>query len=321
MNKKNQKLLTKINNEKKRSSLEKIKRKKRRELIFIVTLFLIVIAVFTLLFSNYLKLKTIDVEGNNQITKEEILEAGNINNNLRTWSIKDEEIQKNIQSRFEIFKSVSVQSKLPSTIKVKVEEYNFIAQNKKEDGSIEIIMENGMPYSGKIRNNYNLPILENFKDDSDKLDEIYKNLNNLKEEVRLQISEIINEDGDNVTIYMKDGQKVKALRARFSDKLNYYDEISKYIEDKNNTTLNLINGAYLETPKTEKRRNDSIKQLLARQGLKDEKSSKSNKEESEETEVVEKNNKTENSTTNYKTTTTKNIKNTEQQSVNNNKNE
>ena len=321
MNKKNQKLLTKINNEKRRSSLEKIKRKKRRELIFIVTLFLIVIAVFTLLFSNYLKLKTIDVEGNNQITKEEILEAGNINNNLRTWSIKDEEIQKNIQSRFEIFKSVSVQSKLPSTIKVKVEEYNFIAQNKKEDGSIEIIMENGMPYSGKIRNNYNLPILENFKDDSDKLDEIYRNLNNLKEEVRLQISEIINDDGDNITIYMKDGQKVKALRASFSDKLNYYDEISKYIEDKNNTTLNLINGAYLETPKSEKRRNDSIKQLLARQGLKDEKSSKSNKEESEETEVVEKNNKTENSTTNYKTTTTTNIKNTEQQSVTNNKNE
>ena len=321
MNKKNQKLLTKINNEKRRSSLEKIKRKKRRELIFIVTLFLIVIAVFTLLFSNYLKLKTIDVEGNNQITKEEILEAGNINNNLRTWSIKDEEIQKNIQSRFEIFKSVSVQSKLPSTIKVKVEEYNFIAQNKKEDGNIEIIMENGMPYSGKIRNNYNLPILENFKDDSNKLDEIYRNLNNLKEEVRLQISEIINDDGDNVTIYMKDGQKVKALRASFSDKLNYYDEISKYIEDKNNTTLNLINGAYLETPKSEKRRNDSIKQLLARQGLKDEKSSKSNKEESEETEVVEKNNKTENSTTNYKTTTSKNIKNTEQQSVNNNKNE
>ena len=321
MNKKNQKLLTKINNEKRRSSLEKIKRKKRRELIFIVTLFLIVIAVFTLLFSNYLKLKTIDVEGNNQITKEEILEAGNINNNLRTWSIKDEEIQKNIQSRFEIFKSVSVQSKLPSTIKVKVEEYNFIAQNKKEDGSIEIIMENGIPYSGKIRNNYNLPILENFKDDSDKLDEIYRNLNNLKEEVRLQISEIINDDGDNITIYMKDGQKVKALRSSFSDKLNYYDEISKYIEDKNNTTLNLINGTYLETPKSEKRRNDSIKQLLARQGLKDEKSSKSNKEESEETEVVEKNNKTENSTTNYTTTTSKNIKNTEQQSVNNNKNE
>ena len=321
MNKKNQKLLTKINNEKRRSSLEKIKRKKRRELIFIVTLFLIVISVFSLLFSNYLKLKTIEVEGNNQITKEEILEAGNINNNLRTWSIKDDEIRNNIQSRFEIFKSVTVQSKLPSTIKVKVEEYSFIAQNKKEDGSLEIIMENGKPYSGKVRNNYNLPILENFKDDNSKLDEVYKNLNKLKEDVRLQISEIINDEGDNVTIYMKDGQKIKALRASFSDKLNYYDEISKYIEDKNNTTLNLINGAYLETAKTEKRRNENIKQLLSRQGLKDDSTSKTDKEKVDDTEKVEKNNKTENSTTNSKVASSTNNKNTKQQSVTNNKNE
>ena len=320
MDKKHQKLLAKMNNEKRRSSLEKIKRKKRRELVFIVTVFLIVIAVFTLLFSNYLKLKTIDVEGNNQVTKEEILEAGNINNNLRTWSIKDDEIQKNIQEKFEIFKTVSVESKLPSTIKVKVEEYNFIAQNKKEDGSYEIIMENGKTYIGKIRNNYNLPILENFKDDSDKLEEIYKNLNSLKEEVRLQISEIINDEGDNVIIYMKDGQKVKALRASFSDKLNYYNQISKYIEDKNNTTLNLINGAYLETPKTEKKRNDSIKELLARQGLRNESVPKNNNEQVEDTEIVEKNNKTENSTTNS-TTTTRNNKSTKQQSVTNNKNE
>ena len=321
MNKKNKRLLAKMNNEKRRSSLEKIKRKKRRELIFIVTLFLIVIAVFSLLFSNYLKLKTIEVEGNSQITKEEILEAGNINNNLRTWSIKDDEIRNNIQSRFEIFKSVIVQSKLPSTIKVKVEEYTFIAQNKKEDGSLEIIMENGKPYSGKVRNNYNLPILENFKDDSSKLDEVYKNLNKLKEDVRLQISEIINDEGDNVTIYMKDGQKVKALRASFSDKLNYYDEISKYIEDKNNTTLNLINGAYLETAKTEKRRNEYIKQLLSRQGLKDDSTSKTDKKKVDDTEKVEKNNKAENSTTNSKVVSSTNNKNTKQQSVTNNKNE
>ena len=311
MNKKNKKLLSKMNNEKRRSSLEKIKRKKRRELVFIVTLFLIMIAVFSLLFSNYLKLRTIEVEGNNQISKEEILEAGNINNNLRTWSIKDDEIQKNIQTKFEIFKSVSVHSKLPSSIKVKVEEFNFIAQNKKADGSYEIIMENGKIYTGKIRNNYNLPILEKFNDDNSKLEEIYKNLNNLKEEVRLQISEIINDEGDNVIIYMKDGQKVKALRASFSDKLNYYNQISKYIEDKNNTTLNLINGAYLETPKTEKKRNDSIKQLLARQGLRNETVSKNNSEQVEDTEIVEKNNKTEKSTTNS-ITTIKNNKGTKQ---------
>jgi potra domain protein, ftsq-type family len=321
MNKKNRKLLEKMNKDNRRSSLEKIKRKKRREVLYIVTLFLIVIGVFVLLFSSYLKLKTIEVEGNNQITKEEILEAGNINNNLRTWSIKDDEIQNNIKSRFDIFKSVTVKSKLPSSIKVQVEEYSFIAQNKKEDGSLEIIMENGKPYSGKIRNNYNLPIIENFNDDSSKLEEVYKNLNKLKQEVRLQISEIINDENDRLIIYMKDGQKVKALRASFADKLNYYEEISKYIEDKNNTTLNLINGAYLETPKTEKVRNDSIKKLLARQGLNgDEKSNKDN-ESVEKEEKLQQSNKSENSTTNSQSNSSNKNNNSKQQSTRNKKNE
>ena len=321
MNKKNRKLLEKMNKDSRRSSLEKIKRKKRREVFYIVTLFLIVIGVFVLLFSNYLKLKTIEVEGNNQITKEEILEAGNINNDLRTWSIKDDEIQNNIKSRFDIFKSVTVKSKLPSSIKVQVEEYSFIAQNKKEDGSLEIIMENGKPYSGKIRNNYNLPIIENFNDDSNKLEEVYKNLNKLKQEVRLQISEIISDENDRLIIYMKDGQKVKALRASFADKLNYYEEISKYIEDKNNTTLNLINGAYLETPKTEKVRNDSIKKLLARQGLNDDEKSNKNNESVEKEEKLQQSNKSENSTTNSQSNSSNKNNNSKQQSTRNKKNE
>ena len=321
MNKKNRKLLEKMNKDNRCSSLEKIKRKKRREVFYIVTLFLIVIGVFVLLFSSYLRLKTIEVEGNNQITKEEILEAGNINNDLRTWSIKDDEIQNNIKSRFDIFKSVTVKSKLPSSIKVQVEEYGFIAQNKKEDGSLEIIMENGKPYSGKIRNNYNLPIIENFNDDSSKLEEVYKNLNKLKQEVRLQISEIISDENDRLIIYMKDGQKVKALRASFADKLNYYEEISKYIEDKNNTTLNLINGAYLETAKTEKVRNDSIKKLLARQGLNgDEKSNKDN-ESVEKEEKLQQSNKSENSTTNSQSNSSIKNNNSKQQSTRNKKNE
>ena len=321
MNKKNKKLLVKMKNEKRRSSLEKIKRKKRRETLFIVTLFLIVIGVFGLLFSNYLKLKTIEVEGNNQITKEEILEAGNINNNLRTWSIKDNEIQNNIKSRFEIFKSVTVKSTLPSSIKVYVEEYSFIAQIKKDDGNTEIIMENGKSYSGKIRNNYNLPILENFNNDGNKLEEVYKNLNKLKQEVRLQISEIIDDESDRVIIYMKDGQKVKALRANFADKLNYYEEISKYIEDKNNTTLNLINGAYLETLKTENTRNDNIKKLLSRQGLTDDDSSNKDKNNVEKEDKVQQNNKSENSTTNKKNSNLANNKNIKQQSSSNKKDE
>ena len=128
-------------------------------------------------------------------------------------------------------------------------------------------MENGRTYSGQVRNNYNLPILENFKEDEEKLKEVYKNLLELKQEILIQISEIISEDDGNLTIYMNDGQKIKVSRANFAQKLNYYDEISKYIDDKKNTTLNLINGAYLETSKSEKQRIQNIKNLLAKNSV------------------------------------------------------
>ena len=267
MNEKNKKLLSKINKDKRKSSLEKIKKKKRRELSLIVLLFLTIILGVGFMFSSYVKLKTINVSGENQITKDEILAAGNINSNLKTWTIKDDEVRNNIKNKYSIFKEVTVKSTFPSKIDIKVEEYRFIAKNKKTDGQIEIIMENGRTYSGQVRNNYNLPILENFKEDEEKLKEVYKNLLELKQEILIQISEIISEDDGNLTIYMNDGQKIKVSRANFAQKLNYYDEISKYIDDKKNTTLNLINGAYLETSKSEKQRIQNIKNLLAKNSV------------------------------------------------------
>ena len=263
MNSKNKKLLSKINSEKRHSSIEKIKRKRRRELIAIVSLFFMFITVGAFMFSPYVKLKNIEVHGYSQITEEEILSAGNINTNVKTWTIKDDEIENNIKNKYSIFKNVKVKSKMLSSITINVEEYKLIAQKKLDDGSYQIIMENGQPYNGQIRNNFNLPILEKFENNS-KLEEVYKNLAHLKYEVLLQISEINNSENSEIIIYMKDGQKVKAVSSTFAEKLNYYDKISKYIKDKSKTILNLVNGAYLETEKSTKEKNAKIKTLLNR---------------------------------------------------------
>lgn len=263
MNSKNKKLLSKINSEKRHASITKIKRKRRRELIVIVSLFFMFITVGAFMFSPYVKLKNIEVHGYSQITEEEILSAGNINTNVKTWTIKDDEIENNIKNKYSIFKNVKVKSKMLSSITINVEEYKLIAQKKLDDGSYQIIMENGQPYNGQIRNNFNLPILEKFENNS-KLEEVYKNLAHMKYEVLLQISEINNSENSEIIIYMKDGQKVKAVSSTFAEKLNYYDEISKYIKDKSKTILNLVNGAYLETEKSTKEKNAKIKTLLNR---------------------------------------------------------
>ena len=144
-------------------------------------------------------------------------------------------------------------------------------------------MENGQTYNGQIRNSYNLPIVENFENNG-KLEEVYKNLAQLKSEVLVQISEIINSNDSEIIIYMKDGQKVKAMSSTFAQKLNYYDEISKYIKDKNKTTLNLINGAYLETEKSDAEKNSKIKELLNKMNGSDSKEKENTKEEKEDKE-------------------------------------
>ena len=263
MNSKNKKLLSKINSEKRHASITKIKRKRRRELALIILIFLIFISVVAFMYSPYMKIRNIEVQGYSQITKEEILTAGNINENIKTWSVKDSEVEKNLKDKFNIFKKVTVKSKIPSSIKIEVEEYRLIAQKKLDDGGYQIIMENGQTYNGQIRNSYNLPIVENFENNG-KLEEVYKNLAQLKTEVLVQISEIINSNDSEIIIYMKDGQKVKAMSSTFAQKLNYYDEISKYIKDKSKTILNLVNGAYLETEKSTKEKNAKIKTLLNR---------------------------------------------------------
>lgn len=328
MNSKNKKLLSKINSEKRHASITKIKRKRRRELAFIILIFLIFISVVAFMYSPYMKIRNIEVQGYSQITKEEILTAGNINENIKTWSVKDSEVEKNIKDKFNIFKKVTVKSKIPSSIKIEVEEYRLIAQKKLDDGGYQIIMENGQTYNGQIRNSYNLPIVENFENNG-KLEEVYKNLAQLKPEVLVQISEIINSNDSEIIIYMKDGQKVKAMSSTFAQKLNYYDEISKYIKDKNKTTLNLINGAYLETEKSDAEKNSKIKELLNKMNGSDSKEKENTKEEKEDKENTDnteqqvnsnktsnqnKNKSTNQSKTAKKTTTTQNTNKTKKTS-------
>lgn len=269
MNDKNKKLLTKIRKEDKKikpktSALSRYKRKKIKERVVLVTIIVLVIATAAFMFSPYVKLKNINVTGENQISREEILKAGGVDTNLKTWTIRDKDIEKKIKDNYNIIKNVKVTSKMLNTINIEIEEYKLIAKYKKNDGTYDIILENGDTYNREIVNSYSLPLVEGFEDDKDKLSDVYKNLALLKEDVAREISEIINdqESNETITIYMRDGQKIKALSANFSEKLNYYNEMSQYIEDKTNTTLNLINGAYLETKKTVAEKESKIRALL-----------------------------------------------------------
>lgn len=267
MNKKNRNLLEKLNKNATthKSAIDRFKRKRKKELIIISFILSLLLLIFWFINSSHVKLKYINVSGLNQLTEKEILEKTNINNTVKIWEIKESDVENTIKTNYNIVESVSVDVKWLQTININIKERKILAREKNEDGNYSYILDSGDLYENNMINEYNVPIIENIAKDENIKKELLKNLFELKQEILIQISEIVvpKEDSSTSIIYMKDGQKVKVNSVNFSSKLNYYNEMAKHIEEKNNTTLNLVNGAYLETNQTVIEKENKIKQILA----------------------------------------------------------
>ncbi|MBF0845869.1 hypothetical protein IR145_00025, partial [Streptococcus danieliae] len=77
-------------------------------------------------------------------------------------------------------------------------------------------------------------VLENFSSHPLEKNEILKSLSEVDSNVLHKISEISFDEQNNkiANIYMRDGQRVKVSLVNFSSKLNYYNQIEKFIDDK-----------------------------------------------------------------------------------------
>lgn len=287
MNDKNKKLLLSKKKNNASSALERYKRRRKKELIIIFILIMLFISIFLFVNSSYVKLKNINITGLEQIDKDELLKDIEINNDTKIWKIKEDELKEKILSSNNIVKDVTIDIKLLQTLNIDLKEKKIVAKEKNlENNNYDILMEDGNYYKKNIKNNFNLPLLEKFQGNDEKRISVIKNLSSLNFEVLIYISEVVNENNDSeeIIIYMKDGQKIKANFLNFYDKLNYYFNIERFIEDKRNTTLNLINGAFLETKSSEKLKETKIKEISISK-------ENNNKKINEETKNTNENNK------------------------------
>lgn len=261
MNLKNKKLLQKSRNTSHKTAISRYKKRRNIEIIILSTIVLMGIAIFVFLNSSYVKLKNINITGLVQITEEDIKNTTSINNDVKIWSVDENEVENKIKENYNIVDSVSVNTEWFQTINITIKEKRLIAREKKDDNSYSIIMSDSSSYNGTMKKQLDLPILTNFENNNKK-QELLKNLIDLKEEILTQISEIVNDNNEIALIYMKDGQRVKINANNFSSKLNYYFEMEQHIENKRDTILNLVNGAYLETEKSNKLKENKINELL-----------------------------------------------------------
>lgn len=288
MNKKNKKLLLKFLDKqtKNETALDRYKTKKRKDIVIFLIIIIIFMSIIWFINSSHVKLKNINISGISQLDKNDVLNKIKINNDVKIWDVNENDIITIIKKEYKIVSDVSVDVKYLQTLNITIKERKLLAREyKKEENKYYNILDNGEYYDGKLNNEYNTPILDNFKND-DKKNKVLKNLSELKFEVLTYISEIYSDEklGDIMTIYMTDGQKIKANVINFSNKLNYYFDIEQHIKNKNKTTLNIVNGVYLEDDSNSNKKNEKIQAIVAS-------NEKDNKEDEKNNNKITKNKK------------------------------
>ena len=98
-------------------------KKSLRRTVFYIGLFLIVTAVFlTVSFAVFFKVRTININGNNRYSNEEIIESLQVKTEDNLYSFKTEDIEKAIKRKFPYVASVQVSRKIPSSLNIKITE-------------------------------------------------------------------------------------------------------------------------------------------------------------------------------------------------------
>ncbi|MGX7031428.1 cell division protein FtsQ/DivIB [Vagococcus zengguangii] len=220
--------------------LPKIKQQRRnrmlRRLLLLLSMFLVVLLLTAYYVSPYSKVQTLEIVGNNVVTKQEIATATGIRNNEFFWNAYlNEPIEKNIKKALPRIKSVEKSIVNVNNIKLKIEEYDEIAYAKFE-GKFYPILASGKIIDEAVTTTKNeaFTIFTNFENDKqfERVMNIYLNMD---DEIKKNLDEVVlNPSGkvrSRIVLRMKDGNQVIGSVKDLGDKIVYYPQIVKEMSE------------------------------------------------------------------------------------------
>ena len=211
--------------------MAKIKKKKTRlrvgpVLIVIILLSFLGCGIYYLL---GMKIENIIILGNEHVSDEKIIEEAGLTDYPSFYWTSSGSIKRKVLAD-PLIEKVTVKKKFFHVIEITVQEYKMLYKQASDnkvvlsDGSILMTDEN-IPY---------LPVLLNYVPDT-KQEAFHEGMNNIKDDIRNQISEITYDpndyDKDRFLLLMDDGNSVYLTLTKF-DMINYYDEVLPQLEVK-----------------------------------------------------------------------------------------
>ncbi|QDP40092.1 cell division protein FtsQ/DivIB [Radiobacillus deserti] len=227
------------------------KKKANRRLIFYLSIFFFLISIIVYLQSPLSHIHSIKVEGNEYLADEEIVKISGLKEGDSFWSVNKDKIVKNVESKTEIVKKVSVKRQFPTTVTLSITEFERVGYVKEKDAQYFPILENGERLSVKALERIpgDAPLLIDFDKDT-YLSEMTKELRNSPASIVDLISEIYwkptDENPYKIRLFMNDGFVVEGSIRNFSKNMKAYPSIASQIDPGSKGVIHIGVGAFFD---------------------------------------------------------------------------
>jgi cell division protein FtsQ len=236
--------------------IPKLKRERRkrtnRKLAIYLTVFFLLVFLVVYIQSPLSHVNSIEINGENLVTEEEILEQTDLDLFTNYWTVQVKKLEDSIKQH-QLISNVTIEKKFPANkIIISIDELNLVGYIV-EEGTAYPLLENGDKLDGISLSNVNgtAPFLRNISDYPD-LKELAKELNNLPSYIHALISEMkwspTSTNSQKLVLFMIDGHEVEITARNFSELLRTYPSIVNQLDEEVEGVLKIDEGGAVFTP-------------------------------------------------------------------------
>lgn len=229
------------------------KRKANRRLIFLISLFFLLIMLVIYFQSPLSHVNEITVQGNESVPDQLIIDKSGLKKGANIWKLDKKKVIQKLENHEEV-KHAKVKIGFPNTVKLQIQEYETIAYVS-TGTDFHPILENGLIVKNSLEGAVpvNAPILSNFNED-EILENMARELKELPPEIVNIISEVHytpkNTDKYHITLFMNDGFEVSATILTFSEKMVHYPSIVSQLDPKVKGVIDMEVGSFFKAYET-----------------------------------------------------------------------
>ncbi|MDK9865135.1 MULTISPECIES: cell division protein FtsQ/DivIB [Staphylococcus] len=213
---------------------KRAKRRKRQKQIqysvFGVLLFIIIL-ILIYMFTPLSKISSVEIKGNDNVSKSEINKAIDVKDNSRMYTYSTSKATDKLKDN-KLIKSAKITKQMPNKLTVEVTENQIVGMTKKKDNYVPIL-ENGTElknYDGNATDDG--PILVGFE--KEEKEKIINELAKMPANVRGMIAEIKYDPQENlqnqIKLFTSDDIQILGNLNTIANKMKYYPQMSQSLE-------------------------------------------------------------------------------------------